>query len=413
MSRGSYRTGLDRLLTDPALRRPLVGKRVGLLTRPAAVTAELTHAADALAPVLAAAGARLTALFGPQHGARGDKQDNMIASEDEYDARLGVPVYSLYGERLRPTPQQLAEIDVLLVDLQDIGCRVYTYLTTLRYVLEEAANARVEVWVLERPNPIGRAVEGFCLQPNWESFVGAGACALRHGMTLAEAGIWFVESLRLDVAYRFVGLDGWTPDAAPGYGWPPERVWVPPSPNAPTPWMARCYPGTVMLEGTTLSEGRGTTRPLECFGAPGLDPYRWRDATLALAPPWCQGAVLRPLWFEPTFHKHAGQRCGGLMIHTEPPGYAPSFRPWRCVSAALKALRALQPEFDLWRQFPYEFEHERLAIDLINGGPMWREWVDDPTATPADLDALVAEDERAWQEQRRALIARRGRYEVK
>src|SRR5262245_41687387 len=258
------RFGLDRLIGEPELRRPLAGRRVALLAHPASVTADLTHALDALATL---DGVRLTAAFGPQHGLKGDKQDNMIESPDYVDPRLGIPVYSLYGNVRRPTDAMMDGFDVLLVDLQDLGCRIYTFVTTLRYVLEAAARHHRAVWLLDRPNPIGRPVEGLRLRPGWESFVGAGALPMRHGLTLGELGGWFVSTLGLDVEYRVIEMQGWRPRQAPGHGWPlGARCWVNPSPNAPGLAMARCYPGTVMLEGTTLSEGRGTTRPLELFG---------------------------------------------------------------------------------------------------------------------------------------------------
>jgi uncharacterized protein YbbC (DUF1343 family) len=229
---------------------------------------------------------------------------------------------------------------------------------------------------------------------------------MRHGLTLGELAGWFVRTLRLDVDCQVVTMDGWTPHAAPGCGWPlGERAWVNPSPNAANLSMARAYPGTVMLEGTTLSEGRGTTRPLELFGAPDLDAIALLTRMRALAPDWLAGARLRPCWFEPTFHKHVGHLCAGLQIHLDDPAYAHDrFRPWRLMALAFKALRALRPDYALWRDFPYEYERDRLAIDLINGGPALREWVDDPAATPADLDALAAPDEAAWREQREALL---------
>jgi len=263
--------GLERFLEEPLLRAPLAGRRVALLAHPASVTRNLTHALDALA---ALPDVRLTAAFGPQHGLRGDKQDNMVESSDYTDPRLGIPVFSLYGEVRRPTPAMLETFDVLLVDLQDLGCRIYTFITTLRYVLEAAAAHGKAVWVLDRPNPVGRPVEGLTLRAGWESFVGAGPLPMRHGLTLGELGHWFIAQLGLQVEYRVIAMEGWRPDAAPGHGWPLERTWVNPSPNAPNLWMARAYAGTVMLEGTTLSEGRGTTRPLELFGAPDIDTAR-------------------------------------------------------------------------------------------------------------------------------------------
>ena len=391
-------TGLDRLLADSTLRKPLAGRRVALLAHPASVTRELVHALDALT----GAGVNLTAAFGPQHGLRGDKQDNMVESPDYTDPVHGIPVFSLYGEVRRPTPRMLETFDVLLVDLQDLGCRIYTFITTLRYMLEAAAAHGKTVWVLDRPNPAGRPVEGLTLREGWESFVGAGPMPMRHGLTLGELGRWFVDTLGLDVDYEAVTMEGWNPGSAPGYGWPlGERAWVNPSPNAPNVSMARCYAGTVLLEGTTLSEGRGTTRPLELFGAPDIEPRKLLASMERLAPHWMRGCRLRECRFEPTFHKHAGKLCAGIQVHVDDPSYDhEAFRPWRLQALAFKALRALFADYDLWRDFPYEYERGRLAIDLINGSALLREWVDDTRATPADLDALAVPDEDAWREAR-------------
>jgi uncharacterized protein YbbC (DUF1343 family) len=391
--------GLDRLIAEPGLHRALGGRRVALLAHPASVTAGLDHALDALAGT---GDLRLTAAFGPQHGLRGDKQDNMVESPDFEDPKLRIPVFSLYGEVRRPTDAMLDTFDVLLVDLQDLGCRIYTFITTLRYVLEEAARRGKAVWVLDRPNPVGRPVEGLTLRAGWESFVGAGPMPMRHGLTLGELGHWFIRELRLDLEYRVIEMQGWQPEQSPGFGWPLlERSWVNPSPNAPNLSMARCYAGTVMLEGTTLSEGRGTTRPLELFGAPDIDAATIIAEMQRLAPGWLRGCRLRPCWFEPTFHKHAGQLCAGVQIHVDDPSYDHSaFRPWRVQALAFKALRVLRPDHALWRDFPYEYERGRLAIDLINGSELLRHWVDDPAATPADLDALARPDEDAWREMR-------------
>jgi uncharacterized protein YbbC (DUF1343 family) len=391
--------GLDRLLAEPELRAPLQGKRVGLLAHPASVTRDLTHSLDALA---GCGGLKVTAAFGPQHGLRGDKQDNMIESPDFEDPEHFIPVFSLYGEVRRPTDAMMETFDVLLVDLQDLGCRIYTFITTLLYVLEAAARHGKAVWVLDRPNPAGRPVEGLTLRPGWESFVGAGPLPMRHGLTLGELGAWFIATRGLEVDYRVIEMHGWQPEAAPGFGWPlGERTWVNPSPNAPNLWMARAYAGTVMLEGTTLSEGRGTTRPLELFGAPDIDARRVLDEMRSLAPQWLEGCALRECWFEPTFHKHSGQLCNGVQIHTEGPAYGhEAFRPWRLQALAFKAIRKLYPGYSLWRDFAYEYEHGKLAIDVINGGPALREWVDDAAAAPQDLDALAAADEEAWLRER-------------
>ncbi len=397
------KTGLDRLIHDARLRKPLAGRRVALLAHPASVTAELVHALDALA---ACPEMRLACAFGPQHGLRGDKQDNMVESRDFTDPAHGIPVFSLYGEVRRPTDDMMQAFDVLLVDLQDLGCRIYTFVTTLRYVLEAAARHRKEVWVLDRPNPVGRPVEGLMLEPGWESFVGAAPMPMRHGLTLGELAQWFVKKLDLEVDCRVLSMQGWAPGRAPGFGWPlGERSWVNPSPNASSLSMARCYPGTVMFEGTTLSEGRGTTRPLELFGGPDIDARALESAMHSLAPHWMAGCRLRACWFEPTFHKHAGALCAGLQIHVEDRCYDPeAFRPWRLVALALKALKKLRPDYPLWRDFPYEYERERLAIDLINGGERLRRWVDDAQALPGDLDSIASRDERAWREEREALL---------
>ncbi len=369
---------------------------MALLAHPASVTRDLVHSLDALA---ALGDMTLTAAVGPQHGLRGDKQDNMIESPEFVDPVHGIPVFSLYGKVRRPTPAMLEAADVWLVDLQDLGCRIYTFITSLRYLLEEAARHGKSVWVLDRPNPVGRPVEGLTLRAGWESFVGAGPLPMRHGLTMGELAQWFISTLRLDVDCQVVSMRGWQPLLGPGYGWPhAERTWVNPSPNAPNLWMARCYPGSVMLEGTTLSEGRGTTRPLELLGAPDLDVPALLAQMHALAPQWLKGCRLRACWFEPTFHKHAGKLCAGFQVHVEDPAHYDheAFRPWRLFALAFKALRRLRPDYPLWRDFPYEYEEGRLAIDVINGGALLREWVDDPAAIPADLEAAAAADEAAW-----------------
>ena len=393
--------GIDRLLADPALRAPLEGKRVALLAHPASVTADLTHSLDALV----ASGLKVSAVFGPQHGVRGDLQDNMMESPDFTDPIYNVPVFSLYGEVRRPTGQSMGTFDVMLVDMQDLGCRIYTFITTLLYVLEAAAEHGKAVWVLDRPNPAGRPIEGLTLLPGWESFVGAGPMPMRHGMTLGELGHWFIATRGLDVEYRVIAMEGWEPEAGPGFGWPSDRVWINPSPNAPNLSMARDYAGTVMLEGTMLSEGRGTTRPLEIFGAPDIDARAVMAEMRRLAPEWLTGCSLRDIWFQPTFHKHVGQLCNGVHIHAEGPAYDhEAFRPWRVQALAFKAIRLLYPEYPLWRDFPYEYEFGKLAIDVINGGPGLREWVDDGVAVAGDLDAAAVPDEEAWAEAQRPFL---------
>ena len=387
--------GIDRLIEDADLRRPLAGKRVALLAHPASVTHELVHSLDALS---ALDDINLTAAFGPQHGLRGDKQDNMVETEDFLDPVHNIPVFSLYGEVRRPTAHSMDSFDVILIDLQDLGCRIYTFITTLRYMLEAAAEHGKTVWVLDRPNPVGRPIEGTLLEDGWESFVGAGPMPMRHGLTMGEMGQWLISHFGLDLDYQVIAMQGWQPEG-PGWGWPEDRIWVNPSPNAPNVNMARAYAGTVTLEGTTLSEGRGTTRPLELFGAPDIDARAVMAEMRRTAPQWLNGCRLREIWFEPTFHKHQGQLCNGVQIHAEGAFYDHhAFRPWRLQALALKAIGTLYGGYELWRDFPYEYEDEKLAFDVINGGPGLREWIENPSANADDLEALAAPDERAWRD---------------
>ncbi len=395
--------GIDRLLEDKILRKPLIGKRLALLAHPASVTQDLTHTLDALASM---PNIEISAAFGPQHGLRGDKQDNMMESPNFIDPVLGIPVFSLYGDVRRPTAAMMDTFDILVIDLQDLGCRIYTFITTLRYVLEAAAAQQKSIWILDRPNPAGRPIEGLILQQGWESFVGAGPMPMRHGLTMAEMAHWFIKTLGLDVDCQVITMQGWQPESAPGFGWPlSERSWINPSPNAPNLFMTRCYAGTVMLEGTNLSEGRGTTRPLELFGAPDIDAKALIKTMYSIAPQWLDGCRLRECWFEPTFHKYAGQLCSGVQIHTDDPAYNhETFRPWRLQALAFKALRTEFPDYPLWRNFPYEYEVDRLAIDVINGSSLLREWVDDAQALPEDLENIAHSDEKSWEEERLAFL---------
>lgn len=396
----SIQFGIDRLLHDTSLRRDLMGRRIGLVGHPASVTASLDHSLYALA---ALDDLNVTCALGPQHGMRGDKQDNMIETEDFLDPDLGIPVFSLYGEHRRPTARMLEPLDVIVYDLQDLGCRVYTYLTTLVYLIEEAAKHGKSVWVLDRPNPAGRPIDGLTLRPGWESFVGAAEFPMVHGLTMGELGAWYIHKHKIDVDYRVIEMQDYTPKTGPGFGWPvAERAWINPSPNAASLNMARAYGGTVMLEGTTLSEGRGTTRALEVIGAPGLNANEVIAEMQQLAPDWLAGCRLRPAWFEPTFHKHAGKMCEGFQIHAEMDFYQPStFKSWRVIALAFKAIRRLDPNYDLWRglEFKYEYTEGHPAIDIINGSDELRLWVDDAAATPEDLDRQLHKDLSAWSEE--------------
>jgi uncharacterized protein YbbC (DUF1343 family) len=396
--------GIDRFLDDSHLRRRLTGRRLALLGHPASVDSQCRHTLDALA---SCGDLRLTAALGPQHGMRGDKQDNMIESDDYLDPALHVPVFSLYGKVRRPTPQMLDTFDVLLADLQDIGTRIYTFLTTLAYVLEAAASTAKSVWVLDRPNPAGRSIEGSLLEPGWESFVGVGPLIMRHGLTLGEFARWYVAERGLNVELEVVPMTDYEPEAPPGYGWPVlELPWVNPSPNASSLNMARCFPGTVLFEGTTLSEGRGTTNPLELIGAPDLDCARLLRRAESFAPEWLGGCRLRPCCFAPTFQKHKGKLCQGVQFHTDYAGYRPElFRPYRMGALWLKSIRLEYPAYELWHRLEYEYETGRLAIDLLSGGPFLRSWVDDPAAEAGDLEKRLAADERAWTGIRRPFLS--------
>ena len=397
------RLGIDRLLDDERLQGELRGRRVALLGHPASVTSSLVHSLDA---AMAQGSLRVTAAFGPQHGMKGDQQDNMMETDDERDPALGIPVFSLYGKVRRPTEAMLDTFDVLLVDMQDVGTRVYTFVTTLLYVMEGCARRGKAVWVLDRPNPAGRPVEGTLLESGAESFVGAGPIPMRHGLTLGELSQWFRARFALDVDLRVVPIAGYDPTEGPGFGWPLGVLsWVNPSPNATTLSMARCYPGTVMLEGTTLSEARGTTRPLEQFGAPDLDATALLDEMRRIEPAWMNGCRLRPCFFQPTFHKHVEKLCRGFQIHVDDPGYDHArFRPYRLMALAFKALRRLRPDYPIWRDFPYEYVTDRLAIDVITGGSFLRDWVDDAAAAPADFDSRLCAEEARWEEERRPYL---------
>ncbi len=386
--------GIDHLLTSPERLEALGNHRVALLGHPASTTETLHHSLDALIR----AGVNISAAFGPQHGMRGDKQDNMVESANEFDSVHAIPVFSLYGETRRPTESMMTHFDLLLVDIQDVGCRIYTFITTLCYLLEACAAADKPLWVLDRPNPAGRVIEGALLQPGQESFVGVAPIPMRHGMTLGEAARWYVDYKKLDIELEVIAMEAYDPTEGGGFGWPVNQLsWVNPSPNLATLNSARAYAGTVLLEGTTLSEGRGTTRPLELFGAPGLDCAALLKRMEQLAPQWLEGCRIRPCWFEPTFHKHVGQLCAGFQLHTDYPDYDPNaFKPYRLITLFLKVLRQLNPEYPIWRDFAYEYVTDRLAIDVIDGGSGLREWVDDSAAEVGDLEQRLLLDEARW-----------------
>lgn len=389
-----FKLGIDRIVTDKKLQDELKNKKLSLVAHPASVTSSLQHSLNALSQM----GLKVVSAYGPQHGMRGEKQDNMMESEDYLDPEIKVPVYSLYGTSRRPTPQSVKEFDVCLFDLQDVGTRIYTFLTTLRYMMEACAQEKKSLWILDRPNPAGRPVEGTLLREGWESFVGAGPFPMRHGLTLGECARWFKRYLKLDLDLKVIAMENYNPHQAPFFGWPTQLSWVNPSPNAANPHMAKAFPGTVLLEGTHLSEGRGTTHPLELLGAPDIDIHKILKRMHTQAPQWLEGVILRSCYFEPTFQKHQKKLCQGFQIHTDHPSYNHfKFKPYRLMALFFKALRQEYPHYSIWRDFHYEYESERLAIDLINGSPLLREWVDDSSSTIADFEAINHKDEIQWQ----------------
>ena len=353
--------GVERLLSSPALE----GKRVGIVCNPASVDGELRHVADRLA---SHAGARLAALFGPQHGLGSDVQENMIETGHGQDARRQVPVYSLYSDTREPTADMLRGLDVLIIDLQDVGTRIYTYIYTMANCLIAARKHGVKAVVCDRPNPIGGIdVEGPMLVRGFESFVGQYPIPMRHGMTIGELARLFNEHFGIAAPLEVIAMKGWRRDMyhdAAGVGW------VMPSPNMPTLETAIVYPGTVLFEGTSVSEGRGTTRPFELVGAPGIVAEQFADDMNRRSLP---GVLFRPAAFEPTFHKHAKQGCGGCQIHVRD---RRTFRPVVTGVALIAAFRAADPDRFRWRDPPYEYEHEKLPFDILAGSSELREQIE-------------------------------------
>lgn len=384
--------GIEVLLQDQKKIKHLKSKKVALVCHPASINHKFEHSIDLISKKL-----KLSSAFGPQHGIKGEKQDNMVESEDYLHPQYHIPIYSLYGQVRRPSKDMMKSFDILLFDLQDVGCRIYTFITTLLYMMEECARFNKTLLVLDRPNPAGREIEGLRLLPGWESFVGAAPIPMRHGLTLGELALYFKDFYNLDLDLQIIKMQSYKISQKPGWGWPMDLAWINPSPNAANLNMARAYAGTVLLEGTHLSEGRGTTRPLELFGAAEIDFSKVLQLMRKKGSSWLQGAHLRECFFEPTFHKYAGKLCHGLQIHTDWPGYQPQkFKPYRLVALMLKCLHELYPDYEIYRQFNYEYIENRLPFDSINGGPRLREWIDDIKQTPLDLQQDLFKDEKSW-----------------
>jgi uncharacterized protein YbbC (DUF1343 family) len=381
--------GLTRLLeTERSL---LDGQRVGLVSNPASVDAQLRHASDLFAST---PDVTLAALFGPQHGFRSDVQDNMIETPHARDARRRVPVYSLYSETREPTADMLRDVDLLVIDLQDVGTRVYTYIYTMANCMRAAARHGVRVVVCDRPNPIGGTeVEGAPLEAGFTSFVGQFQIPMRHGMTIGELARLFNDEFGIGCALDVVTMDGWRRDM---YYDATGLPWIITSPNIPTLDTAIVYPGTVMFEGTMISEGRGTTRPFELLGAPWIDGDRLSEAMNARGLP---GVYFRSVFFEPTFHKHAKETCGGCQIHVLDRA---AFEPVRTAVELIHEFRKQDPARFKWKPPPYEYEHDREPIDLLYGSSKLREAVD----AGAEVGPLIA----SWRRGEDAFLEIRRKY---
>jgi uncharacterized protein YbbC (DUF1343 family) len=372
--------GIDRLLTVD--RRLIAGRRVGLVCNPASIDGRLTHTADRLH---ADPDVTLAALFGPQHGFRSDLQDNMIETPHGQDRRRQVPVFSLYSDTREPTADMLTGLDLLVIDLQDVGTRVYTYIYTMANCLRAAARHGLPVVVCDRPNPIGGdQVEGASLQTAWSSFVGQYPIPMRHGMTIGELARLFNQAFGIGATLDVVPLDGWGRSM---YFDETELPWVIPSPNLPTLDSAIVYPGTVLIEGTNLSEGRGTTRPFELIGAPWIDGERLAAALNASGLPGCH---FRPVFFEPTFQKHARQTCGGCQIHVTD---RRTFQPLRAAVELIDEFRREDPARFAWREPPYEYEHEKEPIDILYGSDRLRRTLDEGGSLAALIESWGADEE--------------------
>lgn len=369
----------------------LAGRRVGVLANPASVDATYTHIVDRLRRTPRVT---LGAIFGPQHGFRSDVQDNMIESPHGHDDCRRVPVYSLYSETRVPTKAMLDGLDVLVIDLQDIGARIYTFIYTMANCLIACADFGVDVIVCDRPNPIGGVdVEGPMLDPAYASFVGMYPIPMRHGMTIGELARLFNEHFGIGATLDVVPMTGWTRES---YGDRTGVPWIMPSPNMPTLDSAIVYPGTVLFEGTMASEGRGTTRPFEIVGAPWVDAERLTASMNARELP---GVLFRPVVFEPTFQKHARQTCGGCQIHIL---NRAAFKPVLTGVALIQAIRAADPAQFTWRPPPYEYEHDKEPIDILAGSPALRESI--------EAEVSLDEIEKAWQPDIEAFTRLRQRF---
>ena len=388
-----FALGAEVFFSQNSWIRKVKGRRVGLLTHQAALTRDRT---STLSRLLSHPEIHVTALFSPQHGFQGTKQANMITSEDS--SLKGIPLFSLYSKKTRRMTKEMKKtFDVLIIDLQDAGCRIYTYLTTVFYLLEDLR----EVILLDRPNPIGRQTEGSRLRPYYKSFVGHAPMPMAHGLTLGEAALWFKYFKKLKVSLQVVPMKSYLPSK----GWPPAWPWVQPSPNMTGLACTRCYPGTVLLEGTEISEGRGTTLPLEVFGVPKMKREQIRKLMEEKGSGFLKGSALRDHDFEPVSDKFKGKTCKGFQIHLEPLWAGKGeFRPYRLLSLFLKCFHEVHPEFCWKKAPPYEYEEKKLPIDILSGDSRLRQWIESPRTTLREWDEYLRGEEEFWEKERRPFL---------
>ena len=380
-------TGFDFFIQNKNLRKALENKKLAYLGNCASVSSQMTHSFHLLKQHTSL---HFSCLFSPQHGWDSVEQANMIPSGDTFFQNI--PVFSLYkNETRKMTASQMEKFDVLLIDLQDVGCRVYTFVATVLYALKSCAEHHKEVWIFDRPNPAGRIVEGSILKNSFQSVVGAWNLPMRYGLTLGELSQMYVKVQNLNLALQVVKIK----DYKASQGWPSDRSWIAPSPNMTDIECVQCYSGTVLLEGTNISEGRGTAFPLKIFGFPNMQAEKIIKTMASYQEDWLKGCVLRVCSFKPVFDKFKNRVCSAIQIHVKDPSL---FRPYRLVSLFLKSVKKIQPDFNWVLPPPYEYEYEKQPIDILSGDSFLREWVGNKSASPEDLEKKLSDDEKKWIE---------------
>ena len=405
--------GIETFIKEKKWQRRLENRRIAFLGHTASVNKNLQ---SSLYLIQSNTPLKISCLFGPQHGFKGTQQANMVTTEDEYitgqtpsfpfsfpvqNASIKQPVFSLYSNKTRRlTKEMLSYFDVLICDLQDVGCRVYTYLTTLLYIMEDLNCTGKELWILDRPNPAGRSVEGSILNSDFFSFVGAAPLPIRHGMTLGELSLWYRDLKQIDLTLEVIQMRDYQMK-----DWPFDLPWVLPSPNMVDEECTRIYSGTVLLEGTHISEARGTVFPLKAFGIPDMDASSVLKLMQKLAPEWLQGCALRIEFFKPVFDKFKNQTCSSIRIYAVPPFYkGRDFQPFRIVSLFLKCFKQIHSDFAWILPPPYEYEYKKLPIDILSGDDFLRGWIEDSHSSISDLEDKLSKDEDIWKKQRKRFL---------